>query len=291
MDIYKETTRFFNRVRAEKRVIGVSRLWRKLYAVKVGEGSPVGVAVYGIHGREWISSRLAWEHYTYGVRGTVWLLPLVNPDGALLSQLGRKSVGNSGYARFLSGYTDRELKLWKANVAGVDLNVNFDAEWGKGKTNRFCRGGENYVGRFPVCEPESKAVRDFTLSIAPDYTVSFHTKGEEVYWYFGQSTHTCLRDFKVARALSMAMGYPLKLAKGSVGGYKDWCVSALKIPAYTVELGDDCFSHPLGVWAYEGIKEKCGGALYALSSAVEQYTNKVERWNLAVDNLSRQNKP
>ena len=271
MDIYKETSRFYNRVRAEKRVIGTSRLGRKLYAVKVGDGAPVGIALYGIHGREWIASRLAQAHFYYGVCGTVWLLPLVNPDGALLSQRGLASARNSVHARFLSAFTDGELKLWKANAAGVDLNVNFDAEWGKGKNNRFRRGGENYVGRFPVCEPESRAVRDFTLSIAPDYSVAFHTKGEEIYWYFGQSTHTCLRDFTIGKALSMATGYPLKLARGSVGGYKDWCVSALKIPAYTVELGDDGFAHPLGAWAYENVRDRCGGALYALSAAVAEY--------------------
>ncbi len=271
MDIYQETARFYGRADTEKRVIGKSRLGRKLYAIKVGDGAPVGVALYGIHGREWLSARLAQEHFRYGVHGTVWLLPLVNPDGALLSQRGLSSAKKSVYGRFLSAYTDGELKLWKANAAGVDLNVNFDAEWGKGKKNRFRRGAENYVGRFPVCEPETRAVRDFTLELAPDYTVSFHTKGEEIYWYFGQSLHTCLRDFAIGRALSAATGYPLKLAKGSVGGYKDWCISALKIPAYTVELGDDGFAHPLGAWAYGNVRKKCGGALYALSAAVAEY--------------------
>ena len=268
MDIYKETSRFYNRVRAEKRVIGTSRLGRKLYAVKVGDGAPVGIALYGIHGREWIASRLAQAHFYYGVCGTVWLLPLVNPDGALLSQRGLASARNSVHARFLSAFTDGELKLWKANAAGVDLNVNFDAEWGKGKNNRFRRGGENYVGRFPVCEPESRAVRDFTLSIAPDYSVAFHTKGEEIYWYFSQSSRTCPRDFYLAKVLSTVTGYPLKMAKGSAGGYKDWCIQNLKIPAFTIEVGSDSLSHPIGIDKVGEIFEKNKGVINILTESL-----------------------
>jgi hypothetical protein len=269
MDIYREITRFYKGVQTEKRIIGTSLLKRNLYALKVGEGSPVGIATYAIHGREWISARLAKAHFARGVVGSVWILPLVNPDGALLSQRGLFSAKYSPYERFLSAYSDRELRLWKANARGVDLNVNFDAQWGKGKHNAFRRGAENYVGNTPFSEPESRALRDFTLEIAPDYTVSFHTKGEEIYWYFGQSMHTCLRDFRIGQALSISTGYPMKLAEGSVGGYKDWCIAHLGIPSYTVELGSDRFFHPLGRWAYVEIRKKCGGALYALSKAIQ----------------------
>ena len=268
MDIYHEITRFYKRVRTEKKIIGESRLGRKLYAIKLGEGDPVGIALYAIHGREWLSARLAKAHFEYGAFGTVWLIPLANPDGALLSQRGLSSVKKEVYSRFLSAYTDGELRLWKANAAGVDLNVNFDAQWGKGQKNRFRRGAENYVGRAPFCEPETRAIRDFTEEIHPNYTVNFHTKGEEIYWYFGQSIDTCLRDFRVGMALSKATGYSLRLAKGSVGGYKDWCVSRLGIPAYTVELGNDRFAHPLNALAYGEIVDKCGGALYALSAVM-----------------------
>ncbi len=31
---------------------------------------------------------------------------------------------------------------------------------------------------------------------------------------------------------------------GSVGGYKDWCVEKLHIPAFTIEVGADKYSHP-----------------------------------------------
>lgn len=269
MDIYQEITRFYERVKTEKKRIGQSLQGRNLYAVKVGDGDPVGIAVYAIHAREWISARLALEHYKRGVRGSVWLVPLANPDGAILSQRGRNSIKDDEYMTFLSSYSDTELRLWKSNARGVDLNVNFDARWGQGKKNVRACGGENCVGEFPFSEPETKALRDFTLNIRPSYTVSFHTKGEEIYWYFGQSMHTCLRDFRIGQALSQSTGYPLRLAQSSVGGYKDWCIETLGIPAYTVELGDDRWAHPLGDSSYPEIREKCADALMVLSSAIK----------------------
>ena len=273
MDIYGEITRFYNGADTEKRIIGRSLQKRNLYAIKIGEGSPTGIAVYAIHGREWLTARLAKAHYQntqkQGLAGSIWLVPLANPDGALLSQKGLSAVKDSPYFRFLAAYSNGELRLWKANARGVDLNVNFDAEWGKGKYNIRKRGAENYIGERPFSEPETQAIKRFTEEIAPDYTISFHTKGEEIYWYFGQSTCDAERDFRIGQALSKSTGYPLRLAQGSVGGYKDWCIKTLRIPSYTVEVGSDSFSHPLNGVAFWNIYQHCGGALNALSSAVE----------------------
>ena len=269
MDVYKKISRFYERATVEKRVIGKSLLGRNIYAVKVGDGFPVGIAVYAIHGREWLTSHLALEHFRQGVVGSVWLVPLANPDGALLSQKGIGSALGK-YGGFLSAYSGGELRLWKSNARGVDLNVNFDAEWGKGVKNVRRRGAENYIGEAPFSEPETRALRDFTLDVSPSYTVSFHTKGEEIYWYFGQSSHTCLRDFTLAQAVSASTGYPLRQTVGSVGGYKDWCISALQIPALTVECGNDAFRHPLGAFAWSDVKKRCAGALLALSAAAEK---------------------
>ncbi|MBQ8374802.1 MAG: hypothetical protein IJX98_04395 [Clostridia bacterium] len=268
MNIYQEITAFYQSVKTEKRIIGTSLLGRNLYAVKVGDGSPVGIATYAIHGREFITAKLARVHYYYGVKGTLWLVPLVNPDGALLSEVGRWSARGGEYDGFLSRFTAEELRLWKANARGVDLNVNFDAEWGNGLKNTRTAGAENYIGAKAFSEPETRALRDFTLRVRPDYTVSYHTKGEEIYWRFHQSAHTCLRDKRLAEVISAATGYPLREAYGSVGGYKDWCILTLGIPSFTVEVGSDDCKHPLGERDFERLKIKNDRALYALSMAV-----------------------
>ena len=161
MDIFKETKKFYKAADGEKCTIGKSISGRPIYAVLLGEGRPTGIAQYAIHGREWITARLAFEHFRFGLkRGSVWLIPLMNPDGALLSQRGIGSVRDEMRAAFLSGINGgTDFSLWKANAAGVDLNVNFDADWGEGKRNVFSPAGENYIGPFPFSEPETRALK------------------------------------------------------------------------------------------------------------------------------------
>ena len=268
MDIYQTVSKFYKAISLEKTVIGKSLFGRNLYALKIGDGSPVGIAQYAIHGREYVTSYLALKHFERGVfKGSFWLVPLANPDGALLSQTGLKSVKRERDRMKLLGLNggSENFSLWKANGRGVDLNVNFDARWGTGAKNVLCAGAENYIGRKPFSEPETRALKNFTEKINPDYTVSYHTKGEEIYWYFYQSMRTCPRDKGLASALSRSTGYPLSYAKGSAGGYKDWCIQTLKIPSFTIEAGDDTFCHPLGEEGKKDIIEKNANALYDLS--------------------------
>ena len=219
-----------------------------------------------MHAREWITARLGMAQIERGLSGGgAWVIPLVNPDGALLCKCGLACVSprNRSYLRGLNGGED--FSLWKANARGVDLNVNFDAHWGSGAKNIRVPASENYIGTSPFCAAESRALRDFTLRIRPQYTISYHTKGEEIYWKFHQPFLRRCRDMRIARALSELTGYPLRDAPRSAGGYKDWCIQRLKIPAFTVEVGADVLSHPLGEEAEADIVDKNVGALFALT--------------------------
>ena len=269
MDIFQEVSAWYERYDGEKKTIGKSVLNREIYAVKIGKVSPVGIAQYAIHGREWITTKIAFYHAERGVgKGSVWLIPLVNPDGALLSQKGICSVKEKKKADFLRAINHSDcFSLWKANANGVDLNVNFPADWGNGAKNVFFPSSENYVGKTPLSEPETIALKRFTEKISPDFTVSYHTKGEEIYWYYYQSLYACARDKKMAICLSETTGYPIKQAKGSVGGYKDWCIKALKIPAFTIEAGSDEYPHPLNETHLSEILERNKDALAALVNA------------------------
>ena len=258
-------------------MIGRSVFGREIYAVKIGFGAPVGIAQYAIHGREYLTARLAFHHFRRGVgAGSVWLVPLANPDGALLSQKGISSAPERArkYLTELNG-GDKDFSLWKANGNGVDLNVNFDARWGEGKKNVREPGKENYVGEKPFSEPETRALKNFTEEIRPDYTISFHTKGEEIYWRFYQTGMRTYRDYALAKALSFSTGYPLGDAPDSCGGYKDWCIQKFFIPAFTVEAGRDELSHPLPESEGRNIIQKCGEALFDLSVAMKRATGGV----------------
>ncbi len=220
--IYDEVREFYQSFAGKKCIIGFSYQGREIHAFHVGD--PLGrqfIAVYAVHAREWITAKLALKHVKKGVKkGGGWIIPLLNPDGARISQTS--------------------MPLWKANARGVDLNCNFDAEWGSGRLNTSVRGGENCIGDYPFSECESAALRDFTLKIRPFVTLSFHTKGEEIYWEF------CGKGDKIgAKILHNITGYPAVRIYGSAGGYKDWCIQKLKIPAYTIECGSDSLTHPI----------------------------------------------
>ena len=103
------------------------------------------------------------------------------------------------------------------------------------------------MGKYPLSEPESRALCDFTLKVLPNMTISYHTKGEEIYWEFFQKGKRYFKDKKLALIASQTTGYPLKTVKGSCGGYKDWCIEKLKIPALTIEVGSDDLTHPIGL--------------------------------------------
>ena len=270
MDILGYTAEFYGRIKTEKTIVGKTLFGHSMYAMKVGNGTPVGLVQCAMHGREFITARLAIEQYRVGVsKGSCWFIPLVNPDGALLSEEGIDTAP-AAWRNFLidcNGGTG--FSLWKANGRGVDLNVNFDARWGTGVKNTRKPGAENYIGEKPFSEFETQALKIFTEKIRPDYTVSYHTKGEEIYWHFSQSTHTCPRDFRLARVLSTATGYPLAQGEGSAGGYKDWCIMRLGIPSFTVEVGREELLHPLRENALQDIIEKNGRAVFALSKEIK----------------------
>lgn len=271
MNVYEEIANFYRNFRGKKKIIGQSELKRDIFAMLIGEENvPLGISQAAIHGREFITAYLSEEFLRRGVKhGGVWVIPLSNPDGALLSEIGAPSVPEGKRAPLIKINGGGDFSLWKANAEGVDLNVNFDARWGTGEKNVFAPASENFVGSHPFSAKESIALKEFTLSVKPDFTISWHTKGEEIYWKFFQPPLRAARDKRIAKALSKEIGCPLKESAGSAGGYKDWCVEALKIPAFTVEAGRNSLAHPVGKEHLGEFAAKYGGALIALTEAMK----------------------
>ena len=270
MNIYEEVSLFYWDYRGEKCIVGRSAEGRNLYAMFTGSRkTPVCVSQYAIHAREWVTALLALEHLRYGVgKGGAWILPLMNPDGALLSERGLSSVSSArrGFLMEINGNED--FSLWKANAEGVDLNVNFPARWGMGRGNISYPAPHGYIGKEPLSAPESRALAEFTELVVPDYSVSWHTKGEEIYWKFHEPHRRAVQSKRLAKIISRETGYPIKSTPFSSGGYKDWCIQALKIPAFTVEVGMDSRTHPIG---REALSEISGKNLRVLSRLNEEF--------------------
>lgn len=220
--IFAEIKSFYQSYAGKKCVIGYSFRGREIFAFHIGDAcGKQFISTYAIHGREWITAKLALKHIEIGVKsGGGWIIPLVNPDGAEISQCSQP--------------------MWKANARGVDLNCNFDADWGCGRLNTGIRGSENCIGDYPFSETETIALRDFTLKVRPYVTLSFHTKGEEIYWQYDGCG-----DKRGADVLAVVTGYTPRIIYGSVGGYKDWCIKKLRVPSYTLECASDSLAHPI----------------------------------------------
>ena len=133
----------------------------------------------------------------------------------------------------LKGYTK-----WKANANGVDLNRNFDAGWtefvGFDKPS-----SERYKGAYPGCEAESAAFIELTKKYHIKRSISYHTCGASIYWYYKQEGNVLENSRQFAKRISDETGYPLDSDYTAVdaAGFKDWAVYKMGIPSVTIETG------------------------------------------------------
>lgn len=205
-----------------------------LCAHRGGYGGKQLIITAAIHARECYTALAVLRQLREfdGQGGGAYFIPLVNPDGAAFFESGA-TFGK----RFLTEHAEMR-RQWKANADGVDLNCNFDAQFGGGKEQTAAApAAHGYIGAYPLCAPESRALAVLTLNVKPAVTVSYHCMGGELYWQFYQDETRRRRDCRLAEAIAGHIG--VKKVDGeldSAGGYKDWCVQALHIPAFTVEL-------------------------------------------------------
>ncbi|MEG1646322.1 MAG: M14 family zinc carboxypeptidase, partial [Clostridia bacterium] len=162
--------------------------------------------------------------------------------GVELCQHGLASVPQEKHEFLLKANDGSEnFELWKANINAVDLNTNFFAKWGEGANNVTYPNPSDYIGKMPACEPETQALINITQKILPSVTLSYHTRGEMVYWGF-ETVKTYLNE---AREISMLLDYPLKESTGSAGGYKDWFVACTYNLGLTVECINENTDYPI----------------------------------------------
>ena len=235
------------------RVIGKSIFRRKIFAVEKILNKSFSTAIFlaGIHARENISSDLIFEMIKNKLFDKInnfnlAFLVMVNPDGV--------EIQSGGISKFLKKHQKKLIKMngdsldfsmWKANARGVDINNNFDARWGT-NVNSLIPSSHGFIGRRPASEKETKAIVRYTRKKKPFITISYHTKGEEIYFNFFQEGKRLKRDEKIAKRFAESTGYKVvNVENCSSGGYKDWCVEKLKIPALTIELGNDELVHPI----------------------------------------------
>lgn len=235
MDIVSVVKSELAAIGGEISAIGKSVCGRDILCLHRGGYSGMQLVITAaIHARECYTALVVLEQarrFDKTESDGVYFVPLVNPDGAVFFESGDCS-GSDVLCRFRA-----HNRVWKANANGVDLNCNFDANFGSGVMNKFAAGPNGYVGAFAHSEPESAALVRLTHAVKPAATVSYHCMGGELYWEFFQSGEARRRDKTLATAIAAEIG--AERVDGdlrSAGGYKDYCVQKLGIPAFTIEL-------------------------------------------------------
>ena len=235
------------------KVIGNSFFGRKIFAVErtISSAFPTAIFLCSIHAREHITTDLVCKVLDDGLFDDIdnfnlSFILMANPDGVELVFNGLNSVPKKFKKNIEKiNKNSSKFEFWKANGRGVDLNNNFDANFGT-NINSHYPAPSGYVGQFAESEPETRAIVKYTKDINPFITLSYHSKGEEIYYNFFQNKNQLVRDKKIAEYFVKSTGYIIKNPeKISSGGFKDYCVQKLKIPALTIEVGSDNLKHPI----------------------------------------------
>ena len=184
---------------------------------------------------------------------TIYMVPMVDPDGVDLV-VGAIGPGNIQYdlaRRLAQDYPTIPFPDgWKANLLGVDLNLQYPAGWLMAREIKFTQGyvrpgPRDYVGRAPLNQFETQALAGYTEFIDPALVLAYHSQGKELYWKF--------RDIEVPGARELgekfaeASGYTLADTPYASGfaGYKDWFIQNFRRPGYTIEVGSGVNPLPL----------------------------------------------
>ncbi len=238
-----------------------------------------------IHGREHMTALLAMklmEQYLHSVQSgqgesfedvAFYVIPMLNPDGVTISQLGAEGVVNNDLRDGVEEVIQREdtqASLWKSNANGVDLNRNFPVGWdllydeGPSSTR--------YRGEAPLCEAETKAVEELLNTVSFDVTVSYHATGSIQYWQYKQDGQLLEKTRALAQAIYKVTGYPLATSEDEEdlegGGLRDWALMQFGIPSVTVEIG--CLDAPLAPMEWGAILQRNSGVFEALAAFVQQ---------------------
>ena len=252
--------------------IGKSVLGRPLWSLRLGTGEARALYHATHHANEWIGTPLllrfaeelaeafAQGEELYGFsagelldHATLCLIPAVDPDGMDLVT-GELTAGEA--YRSARAIAERYPRYpfpsgWKANIRGVDLNLQYPAGWEQARENKFALGiaspaPADFVGTAPLTAPEARAMADFTERFDPGLTISLHSQGEEIYWNFEDYAPEGARQ--IGELFAEVSGYALADPpfNSSFAGYKDWFLQDFGRPGYTIELGRGVNPLPIG---------------------------------------------
>jgi Zinc carboxypeptidase len=239
---------------------------------RTDDGRPVYVVMGTHHAREWPSAEVNMEFArdlvaSFGRdtrvtallrRERVFVIPIVNPDGFVVSRndltddsyVGGSSQGASKRKNCAVGRPNEESAPC-AGRSGVDLNRNYGAYWG-GNGASTLPDADDYRGPSPWSEPETAAVHEFSQRLQITNFQTIHNIAALVLRPPGFRAQGPAPDEARLKELGDAMGaatgysseYGYQLYEVT-GATEDWNYVAQGAFGYTIELGgEDGFQGP-----------------------------------------------
>ena len=239
-------------------IIGHSVEGRDLTLIKMGTGEKKLLLVGSHHAREYITSTYLMnmiDKYMFAAASgtsfgeynmadlltqvTVYVVPMLNPDGVNLVINGRESVQNveavSAMTMLKNTYAE-----WKANINGVDLNRQYPCYWDVKISNTFVPSSEMYKGEDSATEPEVRAMINLCNNNEFLVAASFHTKGEIIYWADSGTVDLIDGAKKIAEDLSLSTGYEMMPPSEDPAvygaGFENWFRLEFEKPGFCIEL-------------------------------------------------------
>lgn len=267
-------------------LLATSAFQRPIRTLVIGNGPRKVIYSAAHHANEWITSLVLLkfaEELAEAIRtdgrifdrevknirdaATIYMVPMVDPDGVDLVT-GAIAPGEIQYdlaeriARDFPGIPFPNG--WKANLLGVDLNLNYPAGWLMAREIKFSQGfvrpaPRDYVGRAPLNQLETRALAEYTREVDPDVVLAYHSQGKEIYWQF--MNYEVPGAEELGRQMAQVSGYTLAETpyNSSFAGYKDWFIQEFRRPGYTVEVGSG--ENPLPLSQFDEIYQDNLGIL------------------------------
>lgn len=184
---------------------------------------------------------------------TIYTVPMVDPDGV---DLVTGAIGQEQEEYVLAAALARRYpnipfpQGWKANLLGVDLNLNYPAGWLQAREIKFSQGytrpgPRDFVGRAPLDQRETQALAGYTEFLDPALVLAYHTQGKEIYWQFEGVFVPGAQE--LGEEFARLSGYTLTEApyNSAFAGYKDWFIKVFRRPGFTIEAGSGVNPLPL----------------------------------------------
>ena len=245
---------------------------RPIRTLVVGNGPRKVIYTASHHANEWITTPVILKFVEelaeaidkdgtiFGVKAkniadaaTIYTVPMVDPDGVDLvtGAIEKGTLQYEAAQRLADNYPNIPFPDgWKANLLGVDLNLQYPAGWLQAREIKFSQGftkpgPRDYVGRAPLNQRESIALANFTQDIDPILVLAYHTQGKVIYWQFKDYVVPGARE--LAEEFARLSGYTMEDTpyESSFAGYKDWFIQNWRRPGFTIEVGSGTNPLPL----------------------------------------------